>query len=386
MRFVIDALGIAKPGGSRTSVISQLRSVFALDSENLYTVVVDSWEESLARFPNVEQYVFRIPNRLAAHALAQVVIPTVAHLRKAALVHHTKNLCAIFAPCPFIVTIHDMTTLRLPWTQSWIDVTYWKTIERVMARRARLVLTPSENAKRDICQYYGVQPYKVKVIPWAAASIYRSGGDTKADIAIRQRYGIHDRYVLFVGILALKKNLPTLVRAFRILKRSKGYSGKLVVVGREYPQSREKSVRGLASELELENDVVFTGPARDEDLPAIYRGADVFAFPSLHEGFGIVLLEAMACGVPVVTSDSSSLPEVAGDAALLVRDYTEESAWAEALHQALVDARLRSVMVERGLRRASDFSWEKVGQATLDSYLSVAQRSSVAKVVGDRAH
>lgn len=384
MHFVIDALGISKPGGGRTSVLLQLRSVFELDTENFYTVVVESREEAFAKFPNVDQRVFQVRNRFAAHACAQVVIPAIAHSRKAALVHHTKHLCAALSPCPFVVTMNDMTTLRLPWSQSWIDVSYYRVVQRSMVRRASLVLTPSQDAKDDVVYYCGVDPSKVRVIPYAPSVIFQPDGDRRTDVAVRERYGVQGKYILFVGILALKKNLPTLVHAFGILKRTKSYSGKLVIVGREYPQSKEKTVRGLVKEIGLEQDVIFTGPVPDEHLPAFYRGADLFAFPSVHEGFGIVVLEAMACGVPVVASSSSSLPEVVADAGLLVPSFCDAESWADALGQILSDAKLSRDLIERGLRRAKEFSWEKVGKATIESYLSVTQQSSLRRLAENR--
>jgi glycosyltransferase involved in cell wall biosynthesis len=122
------------------------------------------------------------------------------------------------------------------------------------------------------------------------------------------------------------------------------------------------------AELGLADEVIFTGPVPDEHLPAFYRGADVFAFTSLHEGFGIVLLEAMACGTPVVTSASSSLQEVAGDAALLVRDLLNPEEWADAIGQVVSDADLHTLLVQKGLERSRQYSWEKVGQQTLEAY------------------
>jgi glycosyltransferase involved in cell wall biosynthesis len=213
----------------------------------------------------------------------------------------------------------------------------------------------------------------IKVIPYAANPIFQPVQTPEVDASIRREYGIHENYILFLGILAQKKNLPTLLKAFAHMKRGGWYSGKLVIAGREYPQSREVSIRSIAHELGVEKSVVFTGPLPDSHLPSFYRGADLFAFPSLHEGFGIVLLEAMACGTPVVASATSSIPEVVGDAGLLIDEPLNELLWAETLNRVLRDAELRSTLAAKGIRRSQEFSWDNVGRATLESYMAAAR-------------
>jgi len=187
--------------------------------------------------------------------------------------------------------------------------------------------------------------------------------DPSASDELRHRLGLPDHYALYVGINKPHKNLPRLVEAFaRITHHVSRFT--LVIAGHEdprYPQARER-----AAALGLDS-VMFLGAVAEEDLPALYSGADLFVFPSLYEGFGLPVIEAMACGTPVACSNVSSLPEVAGDAALLFDPHTPESI-AAAICQTLQNAELRERLRRRGLEQAGHFSWEHAARLTLEAY------------------
>ncbi len=198
------------------------------------------------------------------------------------------------------------------------------------------------------------------------------------------RYGLPPRYVLAVGTLEPRKNLTTLLAAFARLRRNGEVDADLRLVLAGARGWLEEPIFATVRSLGLEDAVRFTGFVDDDDLPAVYSGAALFVFPSLHEGFGLPLLEAMACGVPVVTSNVSSMPEVAGDAATLV-DPRDGEGLAAAIGRLLRDEALRDRLREAGIARARQFSWEATARRTLDAYASLLEQPMVKPRVAARA-
>jgi glycosyltransferase involved in cell wall biosynthesis len=190
--------------------------------------------------------------------------------------------------------------------------------------------------------------------------------------AVACRYGLSEPFILHVGSLAARKNIPVLLEAVFRLKRARFWRNRRVVLagGIAPGLPGHAEVKAAIERLGLEQDVILLGHVPDEDVPALYNLAQVVVMPTLYEGFGLPVVEAMACGRPVVASNTSSIPEVAGGAALLV-DPRDSEAWAQALAQVLSDGALRESMIERGLRRAPAFSWQKTARATLRVYRSV---------------
>jgi len=184
---------------------------------------------------------------------------------------------------------------------------------------------------------------------------------------ILREYSVETPYILYVGALESRKNLPRLLEAYTLLRQwSTGW--RLVIVGAR--KWKSSPIFETVQRLQLESHVTFTGYVADEHLPALYAGADLFAFPSLYEGFGLPVLEAMACGTPVVTSNSSSLPEVAGDAALLVDPYNVDEI-AAAMRRILEDTNLAQELRMHGLARAAQFTWERTARETIEVYEKV---------------
>ncbi len=192
--------------------------------------------------------------------------------------------------------------------------------------------------------------------------------------AVRQEYRLPDHYILFLGILAKKKNLPTLLRSLALLRDRLPDAPDLVVAGRRYPQSDDTESAPLTQQLGLAEHVHFIGGVPDEVVPALYAGSELYILPSLHEGFGIPLLEAMACGVPVITTRGGALPEIAGDAALLLDDPYDAAGMADAIERVLTDAGLRAELIHRGDDRVAAFSWERSAQQMLAVYESVLEK------------
>ena len=274
-----------------------------------------------------------------------------------------------------VATVHDISYELFPETFSARDKAILKTLVPGTLRRADAVITVSESSKRDIVNHYGTSPDKIMVVYQSIAPNFRV---LPKDDALRERlghFGIRGPYILAVGNLQPRKNLYRLILAYARLLRNGTYRGKLALVGKSKWQ--ESSLFQLAHELGLDDQILFTGYVSDEDLVALYNGADVFVYPSLYEGFGLPPLEAMACGCPVVASDSSSLPEVVGDAGLLAPPQSDDAiAWA--ISRLVFEPGLRAELMARGLERVQRFSMTGAARQTLRLYQSVAAGRSKA--------
>jgi glycosyltransferase involved in cell wall biosynthesis len=275
----------------------------------------------------------------------------------------------VWSPWPTVVTVHDVIQFVLPEYA-------WRKISRVYfgvvsagARRADAVITVSECSKRDIVKLLGLAPERIHVIGNAVDESLYPVRDAWLLKSVRERYGIEPRFVLYFGGFDLRKNVPRIIEAYGRLPEALRRVYQLVIAGRYqhlghplYPDPRE-TIRRLG----LESHVVFTGQIREQDKAPLYSAATVFAFPSLYEGFGMPVLEAMACGTPVVTSTLSALPEVAGDAGLLVDPY-DPDAICQALAELLESQARRDELSRRGLERARRFTWRQVAEQTVRVY------------------
>lgn len=261
---------------------------------------------------------------------------------------------------PAVLVVHDLAFRRMPETAPHMDGRWERRFERWLDRAARLIV-PSESARRDLVELCGVAEERVDAIPHGVDPLRLPDDDEAA--AARGRLGAVEPYLLFVGGLEPRKNLPALIRAFA---RVSGH-GRLVIAGgpvRWLPDEAER-VRGLVDGLpaRVRERVALTGYVRDDEKLALLAGATALAYPSLYEGFGLPLLEAMSAGVPVLASNVSALPEVAGDAAVLV-DPRDDSAIAEGLRRLLEDPALRERLRREGRARAALFTWEEAARRT----------------------
>jgi glycosyltransferase involved in cell wall biosynthesis len=226
------------------------------------------------------------------------------------------------------------------------------------------IITDSTYIKKDILRFYSISEEKIDVVPLGVEERLRPMRPTETE-AVRGRYGIGFPYLLHVGRVEKKKNLSRTLQAFAQIKRGLAKPVKVVLVGTPGPGAEE--VFRIIRDLDLEEDVHSVGYASQKDLPALYAGATLFLFPSLYEGFGMPVLEAMACGTPVLTSNVASLPEVAGDAAVQVDPYDVGSI-ADGILRLVEDPALREVCIRKGLERAKGFTWERTARATLAVY------------------
>ena len=263
-----------------------------------------------------------------------------------------------------IITVHDIRPYLFP-ELGITGVRYKFALPRTL-KTADKIITDSNSTKKDLINYFNIPEEKIKVILLAADEKFEVLNNEKIN-EVKQKFNLDFPFVLYVGILTKHKNIPTLIKAFYKIKKE-DIKHKLVIAGTK--RGKYKEIFETIDKLNLQNDIVFTGYISDEDLPALYNAADLFVYPSLFEGFGLLPLESMACGTPVITSNTSSLPEVVGDAGIMI-DPHDVDRLADAMHEVLSNDRLREDMIKKGLERAKMFSWEKCAKETLKVYEEV---------------
>lgn len=273
-------------------------------------------------------------------------------------------------PCPSVGTVHDFSSLHVEGKYDALRMLYIRRILPAWIRQLTRILTVSESSKRDIVEHVGVPEDRVIVTPLAAdRSIYHPRERDEARSRIHARYRFEGPYILYVSRIEHPgKNHVRLIRAFERLKRRGEFPHRLVLAGSDWARAEE--VHRVAESTACRDDIVFTGFAADEDLPFFYSGADALVFPSLYEGFGLPVLEAMSCGTPTGCSDISSMPEVAGDAALLFDPHVEE-AIESAMRRLISDSALAARLREDGIGRSREFTWERTARQTLEALRSV---------------
>ena len=282
---------------------------------------------------------------------------------EAELYHATEHLLLPLRRIPTVLTVHDLIYHLFPEHHKPLNYWFLNRAMPLFVQRAGAVIAVSESTKRDLIRCYGVQPDKITVVHEAAAPRFRPA-PPEAIAAVRARYGLPEGFILTVGTIEPRKNLSRLLDVLQWL-RQKGDDPRLVVVG-----SKGWLYEGFFRRLEesqLGDAVLLPGYVPDADLPAVYSAGRVFVFPSLYEGFGLSVLEAMACGTAVVCSRASSLPEVGGDAARYF-DPTDVEEMVESIGTVWRDEALRAEMGRRGLAQAAQFSWARAAEETMAVY------------------
>jgi glycosyltransferase involved in cell wall biosynthesis len=299
-------------------------------------------------------------------------LPLASLLRNQSLIHSLYFAAPLLAATPIVVTVHDLIPLVVPGYHRSRQSAYYSRLMAAAVKRAAAIITVSHYAKEDIVRVLRVPPCRVHVTYEAADERLRPATDALAAHTVRQKYRLPDRFLLYLGGGERRKNLETLLRAWaRVSDRMRALSSSLVVVATfPEPDALYPDTRALAEELKVGDTVRFVPRVDDDDKPHVYRAALGFCFPSRYEGFGLPPLEAMACGVPVIASDATSLPEVLGNGARLL-DPDDIGGWAESMLHLVESQNERRDLRERGIRRAATFSWRRTAEETVRVYRQI---------------
>jgi glycosyltransferase involved in cell wall biosynthesis len=375
MHIAVNAHLLAHTRSFRRAGVSHhieqvLRHLALIDRRNNYTVYttrgLDNRALGLPRNFAVHPSLLPTINPRIRIPWEQFLAPLLLRNSKASLYHGMLNVVPFACPVPSVVTVHDLAFIRFPNTFRAYNRTYLDFATRLSVKRASHILTVSEYIKHEVVHLLGVPAERVTVTYNAAREHFRIP-DGQVLAHFRQQKGLPERFVLYVGTLEPRKNLTTLLEAYVTVAREQNVplivgGGKGWLYGPIFAQLER---------LGLREQVRFVGYIEEEELPLWYAAATAFAFPSIYEGFGMPPLEAMACGTPVVAAKSASLPEVVGDAGLLVEPH-DSTALADAIVRLLAEPELRSELRERGLRRSQTFTWQEAAERTLEVYQRVA--------------
>ncbi len=343
----------------------------SLERSSGFSFTVYSGEPRAGQFcPGARLSLSRFPTRYPFVRILweQLLQPIALRRDRIDLLHAMAFAGPLVLSIPWVVTVYDLSFVHYPRSFNALNRLYLNWAVRHSLTHASRIIAISESTRRDLCRLFGVGQERVAVV-YCGRDLNFAPAHTRSAIeTFRAKHSLPDRMILFVGTLEPRKNVPSLIRAFAQAKRKGRLPHRLVLVGaRGWKHSEiDKTVEREG----LSNDVMLAGYVPEEELVEWYRAADLFVYPSLYEGFGLPPLEAMASGTPVITSNVASLPEVVGDAALMVRPE-DEDAMTEAIIRVAQDSSIRADMIARGLKQASKFSWERAARETINVYRSV---------------
>jgi len=376
MRIGIDARFLTHPqaGGFKTYTEGLVSALAELETSHEFVLYTDrpAGGSPLPARGNITVRVVR--GALPAFGMAwreQIGLVRAAKDDRLDVLHAPSLTAPLGLGCPSVVTIHDMLWLVPPAQASRLSGkrrlmrAYYRLVPRLAARRAAAVLTVSEASRRSIVERLGIPSERIVVTYEAAKPSFSCVDRGEAAARVRQKYGLSSSFVLALGSADPRKNLPALLEAYARLPQPLMRRHVLGIVWTHRYLAQELTER--AARLGIADRVHYLENVADDDLAQLYNAAEVFVFPSLQEGFGLPAVEAMACGTPVIASDNSSLPEVVGDAGVLV-DAREPAAIADALERLLNDEAQRSALGRKGIERAAMFSWRRCAEETMTVY------------------
>jgi glycosyltransferase involved in cell wall biosynthesis len=384
MRIGINALFLQKPMvAAGLHLYHLLEGLDAFDRRNDYVLLSPRFRKAYAtrfpqltadRFRRIEVFtkVARLGDNVEKLWWEQIGLVQAVTREKVDLLHCPYFTAPVTQTCPTVVTIHDVIPLVLPEYRARESNRLYHGLNSFTSRRANAIIAVSECSRRDIVSTLGIPADRIHVIGNAVHPSYHPIADSWLLAAVRERYNIARKYILYFGGFDMRKNVRRIIRSYAALPAPLRAEYQLVIAGRLhllghplYPDPRP-----LVRELDMGDRIIFTGQIREQDKAPLYSGATAFVFPSLYEGFGMPVLEAMACGAPVISSRVSALPEVVGDAGVLVDPYSEP-AISEALGELLTSPKRRQELGQRARERSRMFSWRQVAEQTVAVYEQV---------------
>jgi len=366
MKIAIDARGINwyKGTGIGTYTDKILKYMIKTHKENFYQIY---WSgEDYERFENDNTKIV-IASKRHHRFFEQHYFPKNLEKEKVDIYHIPQNGIGICdnIRCKKIVTIHDLIPYILPET---VGRSYLSKFLKEMPRIIELsdgIITVSECSKKDILKFFPIDEDKVFVTPLAADSKYKPLNKTECQETLKKDYDINKPFILYIGGFSPRKNVASLMTAFSKILKNLDTEHDLVIVGANKDEGG--SLNELSSDLNIQSNIKFTGFVPEDLLPVFYNACEVFAYPSLYEGFGLPPLEAMSCGTPIITSNISSIPEVVGDGGILIDPFNMKNLM-YSLEALLNDNEIKNELASKALKRASDFSWKKTSEKTIEVY------------------
>ncbi len=339
-----------------------IENLLEIDRENEYVFFYNnhSLSGNYTKYKNVSEVVIEKKNKFLWD---QYYIPKVLKSEKIDVVFNPKLSVPLFTPAKKILTMHGLEQFACPYLFKFFDNLYIHIMMPLYCRKAAAVIVMSDIGRKDLIKYLHVKSNKIEVIYESYHERFKPLENRQDMLAIKNKYNLPDKFLLFVGGLTPLKNFGNILRAFNIVRKKVPI--KLVVCG--FNRWKYAHDIELIKKLKLKNDIITLGFVPDEDLPYLYNLAQCFVFPSLYEGFGIPVLEAQACGCPVVSTKTGATPEVSGGAALLVNPK-KHRALAHALYDVLTDEDLKKKLIKAGLENAKKFSWKLTAEKTLQLF------------------
>lgn len=374
MRIGINTLFLlpGKVGGTEAYLRGLVYGLSKVDKKNEYVLFTHKENHHTFEY-NSEQFSKKlcpipVKSRPARVAYEQLFLSRVVTKHGIDVLHSPGYVSPVVGKFGKVVTIHDMQYVYYPDYFSKTKLLYWKHLLPLSARRSDVILTVSENSKTDIANFLNIPRNKI-FVTYEAPKFCSDSGEDDSLPNVTKKYGIHDNYVLSVASLLPHKNLDRLIEAFALLEDKIGH--QLVFVGIK-GHALDKIRKTIRKKLKHPARVAILGYISDQDLAAVYKRASLFILPSLFEGFGIPLLEAMSLDCPIAASNKTSIPEVVGDAALLFDPNSSEQI-AEAILSVVSDETYREQLIARGRQRVKLFSWERMAEETVHAYSTAYQ-------------
>jgi glycosyltransferase involved in cell wall biosynthesis len=362
MKLFIDARMLGNSGiGRYTQNIIEKMDALAPEIDIQSTIFLNSGDEKYLGQLDHTSLIYPLSRTSIYGLKEQIMLAYYLAALKPDLVHFPNFNVSLKKKFPFVVTIHDLIYLKYPGAcPNILARIYAAFMIGFACRQARLIITDSQYSKQDLMNTIHVPEKKIRVIYPAVGPKYQPVRDPKLQLI---KYALPEKYILYVGNHEKRKNIPALVAAFSRSQAVQEY--KLVIAGKQ--DLRRKEIYQAIKDHQVAERVYFSGYINEEDLPALYMQAGMLAFPSSYEGFGLPILEAMACGTPIVCSNATSIPEVSGDAALVI-DPFDSTGFANAIDRVLTDQGLRRQLQEKGFQRVKQFTWDNAIQEHIKAY------------------
>jgi glycosyltransferase involved in cell wall biosynthesis len=371
MRIGIDATALPpQPVGAGNYIIQLVRALAGLNCEDDFVVIAQKMgarQIGVAERPGFKVSIVPDRNPAARLVWEQLVLPLMVRQLEISVFHSLHYTRPLWLPCKSVVTLHDMTFYLFPELHTRSKRFFFPLAIRASARLADALIADSESTRLDAIRLVNILPDKIHTALLGVDPSFRPIRDEGRLKDIQEKFNLPKRFILYVGLVEPRKNLPGLIQAYRELV-DQGTNHHLVVVGRIGWMS--EGIFEMVEKLGLSERIRFTGYIPQEDLPWVYNLSDLFVYPTRYEGFGLPALEAMACGVPVITTNVSSMPEIIGDTGVLVEPHNA-TALADAITRTISNSQLMAELAVKGLERAKQFTWERTACETLRVYRKV---------------